>query len=54
MTAKEYIEYRIDTGNRFLASLHEDSRELLAIILEQYAAFVQLSIAGEKNFTKEN
>lgn len=41
MTGKEYIEYRINTGDRFLVNLHKDSRELLAIILEQYAALRQ-------------
>ena len=46
MTGKEYIEYRINTGDRFLVNLHKDSRELLAIILEQYAALRQPLVSG--------
>lgn len=41
MTGKEYIEYSINTGDRFLVNLHKDIRELLAAILEQYAALHQ-------------
>jgi DnaJ-class molecular chaperone len=41
MTGKEYIEWRINTGDRFLVNLHKDSRDLLASILEQYAALRQ-------------
>lgn len=46
MTGKEYIEYRINTGDRFLVNLHKDSRELLAIILEQYAALRQPPVSS--------
>jgi hypothetical protein len=38
MTGKEFIEDRINTGSRFLVSLHEDTREQIASLLEQYAA----------------
>ncbi len=38
MTGKEFIEDRINTGSRFLVNLHKDSREHIALLLEQYAA----------------
>jgi hypothetical protein len=41
MSGKEFIEDRINTGSRFLASLHEDTREHIALLLEQYAALRQ-------------
>jgi hypothetical protein len=41
MTGKEFIEDRINTGSRFLASLHSDTREQIALLLEQYAALRQ-------------
>jgi predicted RNA-binding Zn-ribbon protein involved in translation (DUF1610 family) len=36
MTGKEYIEYRIKTGSRFLASLHEDTLSEIGMLLEAY------------------
>ena len=44
MTGKEFIENRINTGSRFLVSLHEDTREQIALLLEQYAALRQPAV----------
>ncbi len=46
MTGAEYIKHRIETGDRFLVNLHKDDRDLLAIILEQYAALRQPPVSG--------
>ena len=46
MTGAEYIKHRIETGDRFLVNLHQDDRDLLAIILEQYAALRQPLVSG--------
>lgn len=38
MTGKEYIEYKLSIGSsRFIANLHKDSRDYLAILLDQFA-----------------
>lgn len=47
MTGKEFIEDRINTGSRFLQSLHHDTREKIALLLEQYAALRQPPVSGE-------
>lgn len=46
MTGKEFIEDRINTGSRFLVNLHEDSREQVALLLEQYAALRIHDVVG--------
>ena len=47
MTGKEYIQWRIDTGDRFLVNIHKHDRDLLASILEQYAALRQPPVVGQ-------
>ena len=46
MTGKQFIEDRINTGSRFLVSLHEDTREQIALLLEQYAALRQPPVSS--------
>lgn len=46
MTGKEYIEDRINTGDRFLQTLHKEDREKLVIRLEDYAALCQPPVSG--------